>query len=85
MVAMKAACKLFILHVFLVFIVSFQITKPGNVESINTVKKFSWVSRTTKIFLCKNLKHKNFITQNFQIYGIEKGLYIIMSLLHILI
>ena len=57
--------KLFVLHVFLACAVSFQTTKPGNVESINTVKKFSWVSWTTKISLHENLKHENFITWKF--------------------
>ena len=60
--ATNAARKLFVLHVFLVCTVPFQITKPGNVESINTVKKFCG---TTKIFLHENLKHENFITRKF--------------------
>ena len=34
--------------------------------SFNTVKKFSWVSWTTKnIFLRENVKHKKFITRKF--------------------
>ena len=67
MVATNAAHRLFIhvLHVILACAVSFQITKLGNIESINTVEKFSWVSGTTKIFLHENLKHKNFITRKF--------------------
>ena len=54
MVAMSTACKLFVL---LVCIVLFQTTKPRN---IRTIKKFSWVSWTTKLILCKN-----FITPKF--------------------
>ena len=50
--------QLFILHVFLACIVSFQITKPGRV--VNTVKIFSWVSETTKIFLHEILKKQKF-------------------------
>ena len=53
-VDMNTTCKLFVL---LACIVLFQTTKPRN---IRTIKKFSWVSWTTKLFLCKN-----FITPKF--------------------
>ena len=67
MVATNAACKLFILHVFLACAVLFQSTKPGNVELI----KILWVS----LFLRENLKYKNFIAQKFPdlryVYGMS--------------
>ena len=68
MVATNAAHRLFIhvLHVILACAVSFQITKLGNIESINTVEKFSWVSGTTKIFLHENLKQKFYNTKIFR-------------------
>ena len=34
-------------------------------RTCRTVKKFSWVSWTTKIFLHENLKHENYITRKF--------------------
>ena len=43
----QAACT----PLFLVYIFSFQITKRGNVELINTVKKFHEYSRPRKYFV----------------------------------
>ena len=47
--------------------------KPGNVE-FNTVKTFSWVSQTTKMFLHENLKHKKFIIRKFPDLRYNNGL-----------
>ena len=45
-----------------VCVVSFKITKPGNVEPS---KIFSGYPGPRKYFLHENLKHENFITQKF--------------------
>jgi len=44
--------ELFILYTFLRCVISFQITKPGNVESIEE-KKFIGIFETTKVFFTR--------------------------------
>ena len=60
--------KLFKLHVFLKRVVSFQITKPGNIESIYCQKIFMGILNH------ENILHEKFITQKFQIYDMNPAL-----------
>ena len=53
MVATNAARKLFVFHLFLACAVSFQITKPGNVESINCQNIFVGIQDHENIFTWK--------------------------------
>ena len=57
--------KLLVLHAFLTYVVSFQITKPVNVESILYCQKIFVGILDYEKFSYKKLKHENVRTQKF--------------------
>ena len=62
MVATNAAHRLFVhvLHVILACAVLFQITKPGNVESIHTIEKFFVGIQDHKNIFIRKFKTRKF-------------------------